>query len=280
MSLFIHSNQNSRDAQSKLNETSRSLNTAFDRLSSGLHVNETKDDAASLSISTRFAAQINGLNQAIRNSNDGISLVQTAKNALTDIIHNLQRAHQLAVQSADETSHDKDRESFQAEFDQLKKDIDHIVHTTTFNHDKILDGSFSARELQVGAHVSQTMTVNIASALTNDLARHVHGELSIQSIDLSQRDQAVAALDVIDLALEDISSTHVHLETLQHELETSINNLSTTSENLSASRSRILDTNFAAETAQSSRNQIIQQAEVSILAQANQQPRVALALLE
>jgi len=485
MGLFINTNQSALNAQRQLNNTTGSLGRSFERLSSGLRINGAKDDAAGLSITTRFSAQIRGLNQAVRNSNDGISLAQTAEGALNETTNILQRIRELSVQSANDTNNDSDRASLQAEVSQLKDELDRIAETTNFNGNKVLDGSFLSQDLQVGANVGETLNVSIKGAATGDLARQarydggsfvskanlggnltlngtkvrstvaaddksstslasssaiakaaaindvssttgvraivgettvtgnsavaavtldassyfsingskiagfavsandadgslvdavnavsddtgvtaaldasgqlqltaadgrnitvegsdtnvlgdlgidslgastvatqvgntvvatgkltlqsdsnfelggaastlvgfqsfgagvfgVNSEKAVSSVDISTRSGAVEALDVIDLALEDVSSQRAKLGALQNRLESTINNLSTTSENLSASRSRILDADFASETAQLSRNQIIQQAGVSILAQANQQPQVALALL-
>jgi flagellin len=486
MGLFVNTNSAALNAQRQLNSTSNALSRSFERLSSGLRINGAKDDAAGLSITTRFSAQIRGLNQAVRNSNDGISLAQTAEGALNETTNILQRIRELAVQSANDTNNDSDRASLQAEVAQLKSELDRIAETTNFNGNKVLDGTFLAKDIQVGANVGETLSVSIDGAATTDLARQarydsdtyvtdeaftstsltitgadgvavavratvdaddelsttgsdysaiakaaaindlsgstgvravvgettvagtlkvdgitlnsskyfsinnveiagfevkdndadgslvdavnavsdetgvvaslsstgnltltaadgrnialsfssaavatslgfdantdaasaaattiiatgnltlqsnsnfelagsnadigfnaagvygVNSDKSVDSVDISSRSGAVEALDVIDLALEHVSASRAKLGALQNRLESTINNLSTTSENLSASRSRILDADFAAETAQLSRNQIIQQAGVSILAQANQQPQVALALL-
>jgi len=478
MGLFVNTNASALNAQRQLNSTSNSLGRSFERLSSGLRINGAKDDAAGLSITTRFSAQIRGLNQAVRNSNDGISLAQTAEGALNETTNILQRIRELAVQSSNDTNNDSDRASLQAEVSQLQSELDRIAETTNFNGNKVLDGTFLAKNIQVGANVGETLSVSIDAAATKDLARQarydgtevtnaaiagggdvvitykdatsatgesaanvratndnddalstsqksfsaiskaaainslsdttgvraivnattlgggaitagnlsassyieingekisgfavqandadgaltdainavsdttgvvasldsdsqlvltaadgrnievditnatnagfaaddvqrgsitlqsdsqyelggagvaiightagifgVNSDNSVKELDISTRDGAVQALDTIDLALENVSSSRAKLCALQNRLESTINNLSTTSENLSASRSRILDADFASETAQLSRNQIIQQAGVSILAQANQQPQVALALL-
>ena len=493
MGLLINTNQSALTAQRQLNNSTSALSRSFERLSSGLRINGAKDDAAGLSITTRFTAQVRGLNQAVRNSNDGISLAQTAEGALNETTNILQRMRELAVQAANDTNNNSDRESLQAEVSQLKDELDRIAETTNFNGNKVLDGNFLMRDLQVGANVGETLSVSIGGAATTDLARQarystetrdngggqfitgvgtiagvieitgylgsatirntvgaddtfstalaaesaiakaaainassdatgvraivgetsttlggaivagefdgstyiklngveisgfsfedndasgtlvdainavsdetgviasldansrltltakdgrnielglttpdaevylgndidpptnsvvddgdlliatgsitlqsvesfeidgggdligftdglygVNSDFAVSSVDISTREKAVIALDILDLALEDVSSQRAQLGALQNRLESTINNLSTTSENLSASRSRILDADFAAETAQLSRNQIIQQAGVSILAQANQQPQVALALL-
>jgi flagellin len=470
MGLFVNTNSAALNAQRQLNSSSSALGRSFERLSSGLRINGAKDDAAGLSITTRFSAQIRGLNQAVRNSNDGISLAQTAEGALNETTNILQRIRELAVQASNDTNNDSDRASLQAEVAQLKSELDRIAETTNFNGNKVLDGTFLSKDIQVGANVGETLSVSIDGAATTDLGRQVrteaavvgatslaagevtieykdasaaggtstatvratsdnddaystsnasfsaiakaaavnsltettgvraivgesttagtaitggtldttnfitingeqisgftvqandangaltdainavseetgviasldenselvltaadgrnievtvsgtatltgltsgvsYGKLSLQSndqfslggtdnttinhasgvygvnsdkavssVDISTRSGAVEALDVIDLALEHVSSSRAKLGALQNRLESTINNLSTTSENLSASRSRILDADFASETAKLSRNQIIQQVGVFILAQANQQP--------
>jgi len=530
MGLFINTNQSALNAQRRLTSTSSSLSRSFERLSSGLRINGAKDDAAGLSITNRFSAQIRGLNQAVRNSNDGISLAQTAEGALNETTNILQRIRELAVQAANDTNNSSDRASLQAEVDQLKSELDRISTTTNFNGNKLIDGSFLARDIQVGANVGETLSVSIAGASTEQLGRQaryesvndgteanpeyravdavairadslsfsnaagdftirgtvsadddrstnylddwaseklgastftsgkavsavakanaindsslasgiraivgettisgdtsetinkvtldesnyitlngkqisgftveqndasgslvdainaesdetgviaslsaggelqltaadgrnielafssdnlaatfgfgaadsvtaavtitstdqtaggtnfggtayiatgnitlqsndlfqmsggeilgftsqddavfgVNSDKAMSSVDVSTREGAIEALDIVDLAIEHVSSSRANLGALQNRLESTINNLSTTSENLTASRSRIMDADFAAETAMLSRNQIIQQAGVSILAQANQQPQIALALL-
>jgi len=481
MGLYINTNQSALNAQRQLTSTTSSLSRSFERLSSGLRINGAKDDAAGLSITTRFTSQIRGLNQAVRNSNDGISLAQTAEGALNETTNILQRIRELSVQAANDTNNDSDRESLQAEVGQLKTELDRIAETTNFNGNKILNGTFLGRDIQVGANVGETISVSVGDSRTTALARQVRvtsssgvstttstlgtltftpaggsavtiraavaaddqlstasnatsaiakaraindasaftgvraivgettftgatiqnvtlnetksfsingekiagfavqandadgslvdainavsektgvvaslnensqlvltaadgrnieltgslssiglgtdsvtgGKLTLQSngqfdayfggsmdtalggisssgnlggtvvfgvssdksiasVDISTRAGAVEALDIVDLALENVSSQRADLGALQNRLESTINNLSTTSENLSASRSRILDADFASETATLSRNQIIQQAGVSILAQANQQPQIALSLL-
>ena len=474
MGLFINTNQSALNAQRQLLSTNIRLGTSFERLSSGLRINGAKDDAAGLSITNRFTAQIKGLNQAVRNANDGVSLAQTAEGALNETSNILQRIRELAVQAANDTNNDSDRASLQAEVKQLKSELERIAQTTTFNGNKLLDGGFINKLLQIGANVGETLNVNIGGARTTDLARQVwttastvsnaaitgftisyrdasaaggfgqaevratiaaddnvstslkassalakakainalsdvtgvraivgktvvsspvavfadtldedsflvindqkisgfvtqpndadgqlkdainavteetgvvasinsvgglvltaedgrniefsyvsnavtitanvdFGKISLQSkeqfeltganvasikhtagvygtnseravssVDISSREGAVMTLDIIDLAIEDVSAQRSSLGALQNRLESTINNLSTTAENLTASRSRILDADFAAESAQLSRNLIIQQAGVAMLAQANLQPQIALALL-
>jgi flagellin len=171
MGLYINTNDSSLNAQRQLASTSNSLSRSFERLSSGLRINGAKDDTAGLSISTRFSSQIRGLNQAVRNSNDGISLAQTAEGALNETTNILQRIRELAVQSANDTNNSNDRASLQAEVEQLKLELDRIADTTNFNGKKVLNGNFLAQDLQVGANVDETIRVSITGAATADLAR-------------------------------------------------------------------------------------------------------------
>jgi flagellin len=171
MGLFINTNLSSLNAQRRLTSTSNMLGRSFERLSSGLRINGAKDDAAGLAITNRITAQVRGLNQAVRNSNDGISLAQTAEGALNETTNILQRMRELSVQSANDTNNTADRQSLQAEIAQLKDELDRIATTTNFNGNKLLDGSFLAREIQVGANVGETLSVSVASASTKDLAR-------------------------------------------------------------------------------------------------------------
>jgi flagellin len=171
MGLFINTNQSALNAQRKLTGTSGALSRSFERLSSGLRINGARDDAAGLSISNRFTAQVRGLNQAVRNSNDGISLAQTAEGALSETTNILQRIRELAVQSANDTNNASDRASLQAEVSQLVDELDRIAGTTNFNGNNLLDGSFLSRDLQVGANVGETLSVSVAAAGTEDLAR-------------------------------------------------------------------------------------------------------------
>jgi len=173
MGLYINTNQSALNAQRQLTSTTSSLSRSFERLSSGLRINGAKDDAAGLSITTRFTSQIRGLNQAVRNSNDGISLAQTAEGALNETTNILQRIRELSVQAANDTNNDSDRESLQAEVGQLKTELDRIAETTNFNGNKILNGSFLGAKVQVGANVGETISVSVGDARTTALARQV-----------------------------------------------------------------------------------------------------------
>ncbi|PAV27389.1 flagellin [Tamilnaduibacter salinus] len=487
MALGINTNVASLSAQNQLNDSSKLQNQALERLSSGLRINSAKDDAAGLAISTRFEAQIRGLDQAQRNANDGISLAQTAEGALGEVTNSLQRVRELAVQSANDTNSTSDRVALQEEVDQLVSEIDRISSTTEFNGTKILNGDFSGGQFQVGANANQTISVSIGSAASADLGSEtlesnanigaltavaglggndnnvvgqtltVSGDLgakdvtvnagdsastiadavnaetkntgvsaeartsvtldnlsntgqvqfdlagkndsnpvsvqanvadandlssiadavnsqtsttgitaelsatkdsielvsengddiqvgsfqvgalgqtdgidvggtsldedgsnsiivggevsfsggeeftissddgtntvlasgtensdldSVASINIGDQAGATSAIDVVDGALQAVSSFRAELGAVQTRFESTISNLSSTSENLSAAQSRILDADFAAETAKLQKSQVLQQAGISVLAQANAQPQQVLSLLQ
>ncbi len=474
MGLYINTNVSSLNAQRRLMGTNSSMSRSFERLSSGLRINSAKDDAAGLAISNRMTAQIKGLNQAVRNTNDGISLAQTAEGALDESTNIVQRIRELSVQSANDTNTTSDRESLQAEVDQLVSELDRIGNTTTFNNQNVLDGTFNGASFHVGANARETISVNVGDARSTALGRQVrfestnavtqaalvandvvinstsiratqaiddtvstsqasssviakaaaindstaftgvraivgaseviggaitaatldstnnvvingetitgfvmtaddadnkmveainavadttgviaslndahqlelqaldgrnievevngngananiaagvhtgtltlqsneqveitlaanagdklglataaagtllygvNSEAAMSSIDIGSREGANRAIDIADVALGQLSEQRSDLGAVQNRLESTINNLSATAENMSASRSRIMDADFASETAKLSRNQIIQQAGISILAQANQGSQMALSLL-
>ncbi|AKU10885.1 flagellin-like protein [Azoarcus sp. CIB] len=398
MAQVINTNVSSLNAQRNLNTSGASLATSLQRLSSGLRINSAKDDAAGLAISERFGAQIRGLNQAVRNANDGISLAQTAEGALGEIGNNLQRIRELAVQSRNATNSADDRAALQKEVVQLKDEIDRVANQTSFNGTKLIDGSFQNQDFQVGADQGQTITVaNIADAniaalgswtsavatsttsgasgafttatssaigqaftLTVDgtnaftktttaavetvTAAEVQtgvdafitasagaytatgtvagGDLVISKadgtdmtialtntfntpggfagtmvgtatngdaagttmtgfagLDISSTAGADNAIVAMDAALKAVNGARADLGAIQNRFSSTIANLQTTSENLSASRSRILDADFAQETANLTRGQILQQAGTAMLAQANSLPNNVLSLL-
>jgi len=269
----INTNMLSLNAQRNLSSSQTSLATALQRLSSGLRINSAKDDAAGLAISERFTAQIRGLNQAVRNANDGISLAQTAEGAMAEVTNNLQRIRELAVQSANATNSASDRASLQAEVDQLLEEIDRVADQTTFNGTALLDGSFTSAVFQVGANAGETITV--AVTIDANVAA-----LFAASPDVSSVAGATAAIGNVDLALDSINSARAEFGAIQNRFSSVIANLTTAAENLTASRSRIQDADFAAETAALTRAQILQQAGIAILAQANAAPQNVLALLQ
>lgn len=280
MSLFVNTNVSSLNAQRQLFTTGNNLSTAFERLSSGFRINSAADDAAGLQITDRMTSQVQGLNQAVRNANDGISLAQTAEGAMQETTTALQRIRTLAIQSQNGINSSADRVALQKEVSALRTEISRISTTTQFAGVDVLTGDFSAKFL-VGANAGQTISVNLSSSA---LARAgVNGfsatGLGITSNDVLTEQNASSLLTAVDSAISAIGSLRADLGALQNRFQSTIRNLSNISENVSAARSRIKDADFATETAELSRNQILQQASTTILAQANQRPQAALSLL-
>ncbi|WP_295376633.1 flagellin [Stenotrophomonas maltophilia] len=392
MAQVINTNTMSLNAQRNLSTSGSSLATTIQRLSSGSRINSAKDDAAGLAISERFGTQIRGIDVAIRNANDGISLAQTAEGSLSEIGNNLQRVRELAVQATNATNSDSDRKALQAEVSQLVSEIDRVAKQSDFNGTKLLDGSFSSQLFQVGANAGQAIAIDqIVDAKTSSLGRAAFaadiagadvagaaagtevggfkvngvtvdkvkftnaatdkevatslvaainaktgetgavgkvietagaaaGDPSTFSITLSSikadatlaveasatagfaatsnaasaagatvnvaQDLSVTsfkdasrAIEIVDKALGAINNTRADLGAIQNRFTSVVANLQTSTENLSASRSRIKDTDFAKETAELTRTQILQQAGTAMLAQANQVPQGVLSLL-
>lgn len=397
MAQVINTNIASLNAQRNLNGSQSSLQTSLTRLSSGLRINSAKDDAAGLAISERFTTQIRGMDVAIRNANDGISLAQTAEGAMAEIGNNLQRIRELSVQSANYTNSATDRAALQAEVNQLVSEIDRVANQTNFNGTNLLDGSFAGALFQVGADAGQTIGVNsivdanadalgksffandyvadgnfsaidtslgagTLSGLTIDVtdadgntatiaiadinyevnatdaelgravAQAINDKLDLtgvyadvddagaitlksvkagqefvlggtladfglaesgtdggtmtgvtasfaENLDINTFEGAQRALEIVDKALTDVNAARAEMGAVQNRFESVIANLSTTSENMSASRSRIMDADFAKETAELTRSQILQQAGTAMLAQANSLPQNVLSLL-
>ena len=280
MSLFVNTNVSSLNAQRQLFTTGNNLSTAFERLSSGFRINSAADDAAGLQITDRMTSQVQGLNQAVRNANDGISLAQTAEGAMQETTTALQRIRTLAIQSQNGINSSSDRLALQKEVSALRTEISRISTTTQFAGVNVLTGDFSAKFL-VGANAGQTISVNLSS---NALTRAgVDGfsatGLGITTDDVLTEQSASRLLAAVDSAVSAIGGLRADLGALQNRFQSTIRNLSNISENVSAARSRIKDADFATETAELSRNQILQQASTTILAQANQRPQAALSLL-
>jgi flagellin len=384
MAAIINTNVVSLNAQRNLTSSQNALATSLQRLSSGMRINSAKDDAAGLAISQRMTSQINGLNQAARNANDGISMSQTAEGALGEIGNNLQRIRDLAVQSRNASNSVSDRTALNNEVQQLKSEIDRVASTTSFNGIKLLDGSFNNQAFQVGANVGETISIsslvnaqssslgttttssaNVTGAAATAFTAITAGDLTINGVSVgavaagtdakTQSDNIVAAINTksgvtnvtatsdaagkislvntsgsstvvafagasastaitgltagttaatsssvagfagvdisttagadiainaMDSALSAINAGRADLGAYQNRFSSAISNVQTTSENLTASRSRIVDTDFAAETATLSRNQVLQQAGTAMLAQANAMPQSVLSLLK
>lgn len=274
MPLFVNTNTSSLNAQRQLINSGKSLDTAFQRLSSGLRINSAADDAAGLQIANRLTNQIQGLDQAIRNANDGISLAQVAEGAMDEITSALQRIRVLAVQSQNGINSSADRLALQKEVSALKAEISRVATTTQFGGVKLLDGKYSSTFL-VGANAGQTISVNISRTGGG----FGTSGLGLANLSISSLIGASAALASLDSAITIIDSKRADLGAIQNRFQSTIRNLSNIVENVSAARSRIRDTDFAKETAELTRAQILQQASTTILSQANQRPQSALSLL-
>jgi flagellin len=245
---------------------------SLEKLSSGLRINRAGDDAAGLAISEKMRGQIRGLEQASRNAQDGISLIQTAEGALNETHSILQRMRELAVQSSNDTNDDTiDRAAIQAEVDSLIAEVDRIAGDTEFNGKKLLNGSIASFEFHVGANAGQAITLTVG---TMDAAT-----LGLTALDVNDQVAADAAITTIQDAIDDVSTERSNYGAVQNRLEHTINNLNTASENLTASESRIRDVDMAKEMMQFTKNNILSQAAQSMLAQANQQPQGVLQLL-
>lgn len=273
MGLFVNTNVSSLNAQRQLFDSSNRLGTSFERLSSGFRINRAADDAAGLQITDRLTTQVQGLNQAVRNANDAISLAQTAEGALSEVTNSLQRIRTLAVQSQNGINTSADRTALQAEVSALKSEISRIATDSQFGGVDILTGTFSAAFL-VGANGGQTISVNLSRSGGFGASGLSIGTLSVENIA-----DASAALTSITAAISTIGAQRADLGALQNRFQSTIRNLSNISENVAGARSRIKDTDFATETAELTRNQIIQQASLTVLSQANQRPQSALQLL-
>jgi flagellin len=278
MPQTINTNINSLMAQRNLSQSQSSLATSMQRLSSGLRVNSAKDDAAGLAIAERMKAQVNGMNVAIRNANDGISLAQTAEGALAGVGDSLQRMRELAVQSANGTNSTSDQASLQKEFAQLQSEINRVLSGTTFNGQAILAGATSGLNFQIGANTSASDSISISiSNMTQDTT--ITNVTSGATIDAT-----LGAIDTvindIDTALNTVNDTRATLGATQSRFDAIISNLQTSVVNQSSAQSRIMDADYAAETANMSRAQILQQAGTAMVAQANQLPQQVLKLLQ
>lgn len=278
----INTNVMSLNAQRNLASSTGSLATSMQRLSSGLRVNSAKDDAAGLAIAERMNAQVKGMKVAIRNSNDGISLAQTAEGALGKIGDNLQRMRELAVQAANDTNGTSDRTALDQEYKQLAAENARVISSTEFNNQKLLTGSGGTSGVftfQIGA---ESAADNRISVTTTDLAASmgtaVQGAGASATLGASAGD-ARNIMDALDTAIDVITSKRSEFGAVQNRFETIISNLQVASENQAASRGRIMDADFAQETANLSRGQILQQAGTAMIAQANQLPQGVLSLL-
>jgi flagellin len=273
MPMTINTNLVSMNAQRNASASQSSLATSMQRLSSGLRVNSAKDDSAGLAIAERMSAQVRGMNVAVRNANDAISMSQTAEGALGKVGDMLQRMRELAVQSANGTNGTSDRANLDAEYQELALEIDRTLTTTKFNGLAILAADAGAQDFQVGANSGETVTVTTTDMSANADITAVTGG------DITDAANAGTALTDIDAALDTLNSERALYGATQNRFESIIGVLQVSAENQAAAKSRITDADFATETANLSRAQILQQAGSAMIAQANQLPQQVLSLL-
>jgi len=285
MALTMNTNVASIRAQRNLSATQGRLSANFGRLSTGLRINTAADDAAGLAISEKLKSQIRSLSQAERNAQDGNSLLQVAEGAMNQVSGILTRMRELSVQSATDTLGSTERGFLDQEVTQLNSELDRLANVTEFNGAKLLNGGTTGTsfnfQVGIGATTSDRITATIKGTKSTDLGIITGGAVSsVAGIDLNTVTGAQNALGVIDRAISDVSSRRADLGSVQNRLNVTVSNLGTARENLSAANSRIRDVDVASETASMTRNNILMQAGVAVLAQANQAPSVALSLLQ
>lgn len=303
MSMYINTNVSSLNAQRNLSNTGKAMDTSYTRLASGLRINSAKDDAAGLQISNRLTSQINGLDQGNRNANDGISVAQTAEGSMDEVTGMLQRMRTLAQQASNGSNNTDDRSALQQEYAQLSTEINRISSDTTFGGQKLLDGAYRG-EFQVGADAAQTISFTMttfeftvsgiagAASISYSVSADSLGDFKVSStvggalafstisdISGSTASNAELAFANLDLMIKKVDGKRAELGAVQNRLDSTVRNQSNVGENLSAARSRIRDADFATETANMTKQNILQQAASTILAQANQRPQSALSLL-
>ena len=287
MTMSVNTNIISLNAQRNLTTSQSALATSMQRLSSGLRVNSAKDDAAGLAIAERMKAQVKGMNVAVRNANDGISLAQTAEGALANVGDSLQRMRELAVQASNSTNSNSDKNSLDKEFGELAKEIQRVLGGTTFNGKAIIGSQAGSLTFQVGANTSSNDTIDITTTNMTSLASITTvagtdntgaGRAKIDSTATASTIKTV--INNIDKAIDAVNSQRATMGASQNRFSSVITNLQSSVENQSAAQSRIVDADFATETANMSRSQILQQAGTAMVAQANQLPQQVLKLLQ
>jgi len=272
MALVVNTNLFSMTAQKNMAVHSEKLAGSFAKLSSGLRIVTAADDAAGLGISERMRAEIRSLQMAQRNAQDGISLVQTAEGALAEVSSNLVRMRELAIESANGTLSSADRLSLDAEFQALMSEIDRVATDSSFNGTSLLDGSAPSIDIQVGVDAGEVITITTADMQTTNLG--------ITGLDITSSGNATALLVSMDSAIDDVVSQRGAFGAAQNRMQSAMRSIATSAENLSGAESRIRDVDVAAETAELTKNRILQQAASSVLAQANTQPQLAMSLLQ
>ncbi|MGQ9755920.1 MAG: flagellin N-terminal helical domain-containing protein [Desulfotomaculales bacterium] len=269
--MIINHNIMALNAWRGLSQTNSALSKSLEKLSSGMRINRAADDAAGLAISEKMRGQIRGLNQAVRNAQDGISLLQTAEGALNETHSILQRMRELAVQAANDSYTNADRAQIQQEVNQLIGEVNRIANNTEFNTQKLLTGSFSGKLIHIGANSGQTLSISIGSMTA--------GKLGVSGLSVSTQTKANSAITKVNSAINTVSTQRSKLGAIQNRLEHTIANLGVAAENLTAAESRIRDVDMAQEMMQFTRNQILVQAGTVMLAQANMAPQAVLRLL-
>ncbi len=279
MAISIVTNPASLNAQRNLNKTQGMVGSSLARLSSGMRINSASDDAAGLAISEKLMSQVRSLGQAERNANDAVSLLQTAEGSMAESSGLLIRMRELAVQSGNDTVGSTERQFLQNELADLRSEVDRIAEVTEFNGQKLVNGSASSVTFQVGINnsINDRITVGINDMHASQLGSGAGSQLS--DVNIGTITGAQNALSVLDDAITDVSAGRAEIGAVQNRLASTIQNLATARENLSAANSRIRDVDVASESAQLTKNSILMQAGVSVLAQANQQPAMALSLL-
>ncbi|PVZ41561.1 flagellin domain-containing protein [Pseudomonas sp. CC120222-01a] len=284
MALTVNTNTTSLGVQKNLNKASDALGTSMTRLSSGLRINSAKDDAAGQQIATKLQTMVTGTTVAIKNANDGNSITQTAEGALSEVTNILQRMRELALQARNDSNGTTERAALNKEFAAKSDEITRIASSTTYGTSKqLLDGSAGDMEFQVGAMTgtSQTLTVSLSTSFAASTLGVGTGTLAISgTTDAAVHTAADAAIDAIDTALQTVNDTKSDLGAIQNRFQSTINNLQSMNENSAAAMGRVQDTDFAAETAQLTKQQTLQQASTAVLAQANQLPSAVLKLLQ
>jgi flagellin len=276
MGLRINTNVSSLSAQRTLGITNKKSANTLGKLSSGTRIVKAADDAAGLAISEKLKAQVRGVNQADRNANDGISMIQTSEGALNEVSNILVRLRELSVQSASDTVGDAERQFTDLEYQNLKQEVERISQVTEFNGKKLLNGEGDTYDFQIGINNNDFQDrIKYNASMTNS---SMEG-LAIADIAVNSKEGAQSSLEVIDSAIHNVSGQRAELGAVQNRLTSTIQNLQTTSENLSAANSRIRDTDYASETATNTKLNILNQAGSSVLAQANSAGQTALKLI-
>jgi len=276
MGLTINTNVSALNAQNNLRRSKESLDSAFEKISTGQRINKSADDAAGLAMSENLKGQIRSLGQATRNANDGISFVQVAEGSLNEVSNILTRLRELSVQASSDTIGNKEREYVDVEVQQLKDEVQRIASVTKFNNVKMLNGEAPEVELQVGTGndpFEDRLKLNLAE---NNVTL---SNLGIDGISFKEKSGAQEAIGSIDNAINIVNSNRANLGATQNRLLSTVNNLQASTENLSAANSRVRDADIAREVSEMVRSNVLQQSGVAVLAQANNSPKVALGLL-